>query len=722
MLVSFYTNINSVKENDTRKLEDILLDIQTGEWKELVEAIRREPVKSKKDKLKKLAPNFTASGTFSKRSDDALQTPSNFIAVDIDNVDDIDNKRIIINNDEHTYCCFRSIGGQGLCVIIKIDSNLHKQCFESLKYYFSTRYGIKIDPSCGNISRTRFVSYDPDLEIKSKSKQFNPIKIDEAPHQVANNTFYYHSTDKFQRLLSIINTDITGDYYQWFQIGRAIANEFGQNGLDYFHQISKFSTKYDREYLNKQYKEWLKAPDKRITINTVYYWAKQHGYSVSSHDEDRIAKQAFYAKQAGKPMPEAATEQERKIIQEVYTQSTEEKKDSKSKNVNIDDVNLWIRSCYPIKKNIVTRAYELYEKEVEEEDFHFMFLEAKKMFDKLSREIFDYILFSSLTPKYNPIMDYLDTLQYDGVDYLEDLSKSITSDTGTPEWRKNMLTKWLLGMIETIYTGAPNILLLVLAGEKNTGKTEFFKRLLPDQLQRFFANSQLDKGKDDELLMTQKLMIFDDEYSGKSKQDSKHMKRMLSSNTFTLREPYGRKNITLRRIATLCGTCNETEILNDPTGNRRIIVIEATGRFDFKLYNSVDKQGLISQLKQMYLDGHRSTLSSEEIDQLEGFTAGRYGEISIEAEMIEHLFESPENADNYDYKPVAVIKDYIETHSKQHIGPKKLGQELRKLGYKRISKGKTHGFLIKAKGDRRPERYNIYSNVTIDRDLGVAPF
>lgn len=721
MRVSIYPNINSIKEIDREKLDDVLIDIRGGKWKDLVEEIRLEKNKAKRQALKKLAPNFTASGTFTKRTDNDLEVHSDFIAIDIDNITDIESKRIIINNDEYTYACFRSISNTGLCVIIKIDGSKHKESFESLKYYFSTKYGIKIDPACGNISRARFVSYDEALQIRN-SKVFKPIKIDEEPHKVANNSFYYHSTDKFERLLSIINTDITGDYYQWFQIGRAIANEYGSSGVEYFHQLSRYSPKYDREYLNKQYKEWVKSKDSRITINTVYYWAKQHGYSVSSNQENTIAKQAFYAKQAGKPMPKGANEQEQKIIEEVYTKVVDEKKDSKSKNVNIDDVSLWIKSCYPIKKNSITRAYELHEKEVEEEDFHYMFLEAKKMFDKLSREIFDTIIYSSLTPKYNPIMDYLDTLEYDGIDHIQDLAASITSDTGTPEWRKSMLTKWLLGMIETIYTGAPNILLLVLAGEKNTGKTEFFKRLLPDPLQRFFANSQLDKGKDDELLMTQKLMIFDDEYSGKSKQDSKHMKRMLSSNTFTLREPYGRKNITLRRIATLCGTCNETEILNDPTGNRRIIVIEATGKFDFKLYNSVDKAGLIAQLKQMYLDGHRSTLSSEEIDQLEGFTAARYGEVSIENEMIQHLFEEPHYASKYDFKTVSIIKDHIETYSKQYIGIKKLGQELRNLGYKRVISGKSYGFLIKSKAEKRPERYNIYNNSSTENDLGDAPF
>jgi predicted P-loop ATPase len=383
---------------------------------------------------------------------------------------------------------------------------------------------------------------------------------------------------------------------------------------------------------------------------------------------------------------------------------------------------MWLTNAYEIRRNEITREYELNGNEMQEKHMNDIYLEAKTMFDKLNRELFDTIICSSRTPDYNPIRYYLDGLKYDGVDHLTDLAASITSDTGTPEWRKAMVTKWLLGMIETIYEGEPNILLLILAGEKNTGKTQFFKRLMPEPMRRFFANSQLDKGKDDEVLMTQKLMIFDDEYSGKSKQDSKHMKRMLSSDTFTLREPYGRKNVTLKRIATLCGTCNETEILNDATGNRRIIVIEATGQFNFELYNSVDKDQLFAQLKEMYLSGQRAGLTSDEIAELEKHTASRYGETSIEAEMIMHLFEEPHYSGEFDFKTTSVIKDHIENFSKQKIDKRRLGIELRKMGYKRVYQSRCYGYLISAKADKKPSIWNVNQSKS-DHDFnGIAPF
>jgi len=194
--------------------------------------------------------------------------------------------------------------------------------------------------------------------------------------------------------------------------------------------------------------------------------------------------------------------------------------------------------------------------------------------------------------------------------------------------------------------------------------------------------------------MTQKLIIFDDEYSGKSKQDSKHMKKMLSADSFTLREPYGKKNVTLRRVASLCGTCNETELLNDATGNRRILVIEATGRFNYAAYNAIDKGQLFAQVKQMHLQGMESTLSSEEIDLLDEYTASRYAEVSIEAEMIHQYFEASHVGSEYDFKTTSAIKDIIESATKQKLGVKKLGMDLRRLGYQRIKKGGFYGYII----------------------------
>ena len=84
----------------------------------------------------------------------------------------------------------------------------------------------------------------------------------------------------------------------------------------------------------------------------------------------------------------------------------------------------------------------------------------------------------------------------------------------------------------------------------------------------------MDAGKDDDLLMTQKLIVMNDEMGGKSKQDEKRFKELTSKAIFSLRAPYARNNEDFKRLAVLCGTSNDKEVINDPTGNTRILPVE----------------------------------------------------------------------------------------------------------------------------------------------------
>lgn len=208
--------------------------------------------------------------------------------------------------------------------------------------------------------------------------------------------------------------------------------------------------------------------------------------------------------------------------------------------------------------------------------------------------------------------------------------------------------------------------------------------------------SQLDRGKDDEILMCQSLLIFDDEFSGKSKQDAKHMKRILSAPSFTLREPYGRNNVTLKRIATLCGTCNELDVLNDPTGNRRFIVFEVVGQFDYKLYNSIDKNQLFAQCVALVNSGETSDLEGDFVNIMEQVSED-FLEISIEEELLlQHFNANDTNVRTRQWMPTTMIKDYLEENSNQKLSIKRLGQMLRKHNFERIKRNNSYGYMAAA--------------------------
>jgi predicted P-loop ATPase len=222
-------------------------------------------------------------------------------------------------------------------------------------------------------------------------------------------------------------------------------------------------------------------------------------------------------------------------------------------------------------------------------------------------------------------------------------------------------------------------LMFVLAGfAQNTGKTHFFRYLLPNELQPYFAEAELTGDKDENLLMCNKLMIMNDEMSNKSKRDITMVKKLCSAQWFNLRRPYGRTSEDFRRIATLAGTSNDLALLNDPSGNRRIIPIDVLS-IDHSAYNAVDKVNLWVEAYKAYKAGESFHLSSQDIKTLESNTE-EFEEPSAESEGIIAYFEPGDSQ----YLTNTAIKSYIEIRMKQRLSAKKLGMELKRLGFEQV--------------------------------------
>jgi hypothetical protein len=229
-----------------------------------------------------------------------------------------------------------------------------------------------------------------------------------------------------------------------------------------------------------------------------------------------------------------------------------------------------------------------------------------------------------------------------------------------------------------------------------THNTEFFRRLLPSELKDYYAESKLDAGKDDEILMTQKLLIMDDEMGGKSKKDEMKLKEMLSRQTFSLREPYGRANVDLNRLAVLCGTTNNEDILSDPTGNRRLIPI-AVYNINHESYNAVDKIDVLMEAYHLYKSGFNWEMTREDIAELNSATA-RFEKYSSEYELCLQHFKIPDKGDVECFMTATEIKNYLETHSVQKLSLDRLGKELTRIGFeqkhKKIAKTTKRVYIL----------------------------
>jgi len=347
-------------------------------------------------------------------------------------------------------------------------------------------------------------------------------------------------------------------------------------------------------------------------------------------------------------------------------------------------VRMYLRHNFDLKRNLVTRKIERDGVALDEIDINTMFLDCKVKFDDVNFDLFCKVLFSANTKPYNPILAWFENHSHiRPTSSIDELCKSIET---TSQQFCYFATKWLISVVSAAH-GVHSPLMLILAGQKQgTGKTEFFRRLLPDELKKYYAESKLDAGKDDEILMTQKLIIMDDEMGGKSKAESKRLKELTSKQTFTLREPYGRVNVDLDRLAVLCGTTNDIEILNDPTGNRRLLPFEVTS-IDYKKYNSVDKTDLLMEAYHYWKEGVSWELTSSDVKLLESIT-GEFQESSMERELVSKHFEHA----LVGIMTTTDIKNYLETHSVQKLSIRKLGLELRRSGFERVKHFGIYGY------------------------------
>lgn len=198
MLVTIYPKITETVTGKDIELDKVLQFIKSGRWEEKVNTLRKEKSENGKSDtykaLKKDLPYFTTSGTFSKRSEDGLIDHSGFIAVDIDNLQDLQKIKEQVKKDRYTYAVFTSCSGNGLCVIVKIDPENHYESFSNIAIYYTQTHQTEID-HLADISRPRFISYDPDLYINPDSQLFDlEYEQKEEIHYEAFTT--HHNTDE----------------------------------------------------------------------------------------------------------------------------------------------------------------------------------------------------------------------------------------------------------------------------------------------------------------------------------------------------------------------------------------------------------------------------------------------------------------------------------------------------------------------------------------------
>jgi hypothetical protein len=568
-------------------------------------------------------------------------------------------------------------------------------------------YQLIVDQSGKNVSRARFISYDPWIHINTKAILFKKYLAKPKERKLAKVAVIKTDFDAMIAEMDRKGLNLCEDYSEWIQIAYALVSEFGEGGRDYFHTLSSHSSKYNSDDCNSQYTACLKnhseSKGKRSTIATIYYHAKQNGIQAYSEQTKEILRAASSQRAAGLS-PEAivkslevagiSPEESAKVVNEIVA------KDIKFKSENVSaDIAAFIKT-FDLRKNIVTRNVELNGRPIDDSDINSIFLDCKAVFKEATKDLITSIIFSNRVETYNPLHEFFEEDLHIADEYpnVDMLINSVISDT--PNYDK-WIGKWLVSVVASAY-GQHSPLVLIFSGEKQgTGKTHWFRYLLPKQLRYMFAESKMDAGKDDEILMCKKWIILDDEYGGKSKKEEKRLKELTSKEFINVREPYGRVSVDLRRLAVFCGTSNETQILNDPTGNRRQLPIHIID-IDQEMYNKVDKVELWRELYALYRIGYDFTILRDDIDSLNESTL-TFKHSTPEEDLI-HKKLIPGSATSFgEWLSLTEIQQCLLVETKLNfLNLQRIGSILTALGYEKDRKRKGSSIVTMYYVSRNP--------------------
>jgi len=236
---------------------------------------------------------------------------------------------------------------------------------------------------------------------------------------------------------------------------------------------------------------------------------------------------------------------------------------------------------------------------------------------------------------YHPVQRYLYDLTWDGKDRIPDLLKFL--DAPDNSFTRMVIRKWLIAavarplQIETSEARDYSYLddgktvpmkvdeTLVLMGAQGSGdyggKTQFFTSMVPESSWYCDNLPSITTQRKDASITVLDSWIIElgeiDVYKSGTKKES--LKAFQTAQTEKFRRPYDRGNRHWARTCVFVGTTNKGEFLDDPTGDRRYLVLPVGQKIDIPQIRTVRDQ-LWAQAVYMFESGERWWLQGNEKD------------------------------------------------------------------------------------------------------------
>jgi len=670
-MVTIFKNFNEVVEHKT--IATILEEIKTGKYKPGIIYLRKSLAEKKEEaynKAKKSLPAFTPSGKFvGGRKLEFLTEYSKFIILDIDKLsaNDLQKSKSIAAQSEFTYACFISPSGNGLKILVKINSDKanHKEAFLLVQAHYESILKLEIDKSGKDLTRLCFYSYDENLYYNENAKIFSVTEQEKEPKAnierefkrteptivINSDAIYNHCVNFTEKKVQFVNGSRNVFVHQ-------LACNLNRKGVSLQEALGYILTDFGYD-------------EKEVTqaVNSAYGNSHEFGKNEKFEPPNKPKKASNFS----------------------ITDTTDEDDEDKPKPTQIDRLELFLSTRYVFRHNMVSGKLEFQYFGKKKWNVMNDFIENSMLRECLKGRIrtnlssLRNLLYSDFCVLFNPFEDYFFNLpSYDEkTDYITELANTITT-TKQDLWQQ-CFKKWLVAMVGCVLDEKViNHTVIVFSGKQGLGKTTWVEKLVPKPLKEYLFSGTINPNNKDTLVQLAECMLINlDELENLNRSEIGSLKEIITKTQIRMRKAYGHNNETMPRRASFAGSVNTAQFLNDSTGSRRFLCFELEG---IKYQHDVDINMAFSQALFLFKSGFRYWFDQEEIKSITENNE-QYQLRSPEEELLLTWFEPCEKENATHFLNASQIGAKLAEKAKINLNDgtiNKIGKSLKKHNFLRL--------------------------------------
>lgn len=231
-----------------------------------------------------------------------------------------------------------------------------------------------------------------------------------------------------------------------------------------------------------------------------------------------------------------------------------------------------------------------------------------------TKHIAQYLIRIADENQYNPVATWVLSKPWDGVSRLDAFFDTVKSPVSIKD---KLMRKWGIQAVAAAFSpdGIAAQGILTFVGPQNIGKTTWFRKLVPEDLDAVLTGHTLDlKSKDSIFIaLTYWIVELGELDATFKKSEVSAMKAFITQPQDKLRRPYAAVESNFGRRTVFGGSVNGEEFLADPTGNRRYLTIPVSG---FEFDHGVDMQQVWAEFHSLWTGGEAFFLSMDEVAEL----------------------------------------------------------------------------------------------------------